>query len=515
MRTRILSTIAGCAAQALALGQCAFEPGYGEGAGAAYASSTGTWDEVEFYDATARPDGSVLACGKWGSNADVICRLMPNGLPDMNYHGQGYWIEEHPTWYQVEGIALVDLGPDSVLYVCRVDTSGYSGMRIRRINSGGVPDSSFGTAGDVWIDEWPGPFGTIYDGVVQADGGVLLAGKTGSELLVTRLMPNGTVDTTFADHGGFTFGLDNIWAEAHAVDIAPDGGIIVTGEAFTDWAANRLIVLRLNANGTRDTTFNNGVGYFYAPEEVDGLEVTLGTDLLFNNDGSFLVSAAIFPDGGGPEKPALLRFTPGGTLDPGFGTAGIASQALPPITSQRNAMCMRRLWDGRILMIGKTYSEFFFVIVDESGQVDMSFGDQGRLICPMPGSFDWVSDHQIEDITVAPSGRTFLVGSFYSGFSYGYVAALDGLLVGVEERDRSAFVLSPTLASDMITITCAKPLPAHFEVVDAQGRVVNTWTPTRGTTSASFAVHAFAPGAYLLRAADGEVAPARRFVVLR
>lgn len=515
MRTPILATIASCAVHALALGQCAFEPGYGAGEGVAYTSSTGSLDQVEFYDATARPDGSVLACGKWSWNGGVLCRLMPDGQPDMAYHEQGKWIEEHPGWVLQEGKALVDLGADSVLYVSMVDTNGFHGMLIRRLNSAGEPDATFGTGGEVWNDEWPGPFGDIYDGVEQADGRVLLAGKTGSELVVMRLMPNGAVDTTFADHGGFTFGLDNIWAEAHAVDIAPDGSLIVTGEAFTDWAANRMIVLRLDANGTHDTTFNNGVGYFYAPEEVDGLEVTRGTDILFNSDGSFLVSGAIFPAGGGPDKPALLQFTADGTLDVGFGTGGVVSQVLPPVTSQRNAMAMRRLWDGRVLMIGKTYTEFFFVIVNEQGQVDPSFGDQGLLLCPIPGSFDWTSDHEIGDITIAPSGKTFIVGSFYAGFSYGYVAALDGLLVGLEERDRPEFVLSPTLASDVIIITSAQLLPSSFDVLDAEGRVVSTWTPTRGTTSASFAVHALAPGAYLLRAADGRSALAERFVVVR
>ena len=388
-------------------------------------------------------------------------------------------------------------------------------MRIRRLNGGGVPDTTFGTGGDVWLDGWPGPYGYIYDGVAQADGRVLLAGERGSELLVMRLLPNGTVDTTFADHGRFVFDLGGSWTEAHAVDIAPDGGIIVTGEAFTDWAANRMIVLRLEADGTRDTTFNNGVGYFYAPEEVLDLEVTRGTDLLFNNDGSFLVSTTTYPEGGGNAKPALLQLTSGGTLDPGFGTAGIAAQEMPVNTTQPDAMAMRRLWDDRILMIGKTYSDFFFVMVDEEGQVDMSFGDQGVWICPMPGSFDWPNFHVIEDITIAPSGRTFLVGSFYASFAYSYVAALDGLLVGLEERDQPAFILSPTLASDVVTITSGQPLSARFDVLDAEGRVVSTWTPTRGTTRASFAVHALSPGAYLLRAADGRSALAGRFVVVR
>lgn len=516
MRTDILSTIAAWTLYNLAFGQCAFEPGYGEGEGFAYTTSTGPLDQVEFHDATVRPDGTVLVCGKWSWNGGVLCRLLPDGLPDMSYHDQGKWIEEHPGWVIQEGKALVDLGPDSVLYVSMVDTNGFYGMLIRRLDSAGEPDNTFGTGGEVWNEDLPGPFGDIFDGLEQADGRVLLAGKTGSELLIARLMPSGAVDTTFADHGGFTFGLDNIWAEAHAVDIAPDGSLIVTGEAFTDSTANRLIVLRLDANGVRDTTFNNGVGYFYAPEEVEDFEVTRGTDILLNDDGSFLVTGAIFPAGGGNEKPGLLKFTPGGTLDASFGTAGIASQTLPPLLSQPGAM-LRRLYDGRTLMIGNTYREFFFVIVDEQGQVDPSFGDDGLLVCEAPGSFpwDWISDHEIEDITVAPSGKTFIVGHFISGWSYGYVASLDGLLVGVEEAASPGFVLSPNPVTDVISITAAQPLPARFDVLDAEGRVVSSWSPTRGSTSASFAVHGMAPGAYLLRAADVISGQVGRFVVVR
>ena len=54
-----------------------------EGEGFAYTTSTGPLDQVEFHDATVRPDGTVLVCGKWSWNGGVLCRLLPDGLPDM------------------------------------------------------------------------------------------------------------------------------------------------------------------------------------------------------------------------------------------------------------------------------------------------------------------------------------------------------------------------------------------------------------------------------------------------
>src|SRR5947207_3190779 len=72
--------------------------------------------------------------------------------------------------------------------------------------------------------------------------------------MVMRLNADGTRDTTFNPGG---VGADNSVA---AVALQPDGKIVLGG-FFTKYnsdAAASDMVMRLNADGTRDTTFNPG-----------------------------------------------------------------------------------------------------------------------------------------------------------------------------------------------------------------------------------------------------------------
>ena len=161
--------------------------------------------------------------------------------------------------------------------------------------------------------------GTVYVAVPQADGKVLVGGfftlynglGTASDR-VLRLNADGSLDTGFNAGGVGVSGGSNL---VLALAVQPDGKILVGGN-FLRYNGSTTVprhVLRLNANGSLDTSFNpGGTG---TSNEVYGLAV--------QPDGKILVAGNFTTYNGNAAAPDMvLRLLPDGTLDPSFNAGG-------------------------------------------------------------------------------------------------------------------------------------------------------------------------------------------------
>jgi uncharacterized delta-60 repeat protein len=166
---------------------------------------------------------------------------------------------------------------------------------------------------------------------VQPDGKLVVAGTlapidVSESLAVYRYLPDGTLDPTFGTHGKVV--LDVGRAEsANAVAIQPDGKIVLAGEVFDPAVSRfRFLLVRLNADGTPDATFN-GDG------NADGVIITavLGDatthlssqarGVAIQADGRIVLAGETQRDGAHPAF-AVVRYTSTGAIDAGFGTDG-------------------------------------------------------------------------------------------------------------------------------------------------------------------------------------------------
>src|SRR4051794_9676359 len=85
---------------------------------------------------------------------------------------------------------------------------------ISRFNADGSPDVGFGATGGVTVSF--GGFDNAHAVAVQPDGKIVVVGSNtrsfcpiaSTLLAVTRLNPDGTLDTTFGTDGRVTFGSD-------------------------------------------------------------------------------------------------------------------------------------------------------------------------------------------------------------------------------------------------------------------------------------------------------------------
>jgi uncharacterized delta-60 repeat protein len=213
-------------------------------------------------------------------------------------------------------------------------------------------DSSFGAGGKVELD-----FGVSVapsDAALQPDGKIVVVGTTDNFQIatqvfgVTRLLPNGSVDTTFGNQGAVMTAFTNFINSPNAVAIQLDGKIVVAGETqSSDDSINRFAVARYNPNGSLDTTF--GSGGRVTPEFFN---VTFGgvrevaDVILLQPDNKIIVAGVAIQGARLPANSALVRLNPNGTLDSTFGNGGkVAVNSIGLITS------LALLSNGQILAL--------------------------------------------------------------------------------------------------------------------------------------------------------------------
>ncbi len=177
--------------------------------------------------------------------------------------------------------------------------SHYNGSlvgKLTKLNQNGSLDNSF-SIGEGFDDD-------VYGITVQTDGKILVAGgftkyNTESHRRLVRLLPNGSLDPAFQIGTGFNFPV-------YETIVQPDGKILVAGffTSFKGQPTGRII--RLNADGSRDNSFNIGVGFDNYARVMHRL-----------SDGSILVGGAFTAYQNQPYS-RIIRLLADGSADPSF-----------------------------------------------------------------------------------------------------------------------------------------------------------------------------------------------------
>ena len=163
-----------------------------------------------------------------------------------------------------------------------------SANRIIRLNSDGTRDTSFNVGTGI-------AFGAVRSAALQADGKIVVIGTSSG---IIRLNSDGTTDTSFNVGTGFNGSTYDGLLQA-------DGKIVVSGDftSYNGTAANRII--RLNSDGTRDTSFVIGTGF------NDTVFIALQTD-------GKIVASGWFTSYNGASANYIIRLNSDGTRDTSF-----------------------------------------------------------------------------------------------------------------------------------------------------------------------------------------------------
>lgn len=306
------------------------------------------------HDAALQSNGDIVVGGNFG-----LVRYLSNGHLDTSFGTKGLAAD-------ADGAAGLAIEPNGDYLAVGASASG--DFAVARFTTSGTPDSTFGTGGVVTTPFPHAADGAAADAVlVEPNGDILVGGSafvpgtTRNEPVVTvgalaLYNPNGTLDTAFGSGGlvqstssignitnlGIDASGDIFVLPAHA-EFSPagqldssvtaetitasstggDNAFLSTGQSVTAGtvgvgrSTTDVQVQMFNANGSVDEAFDNPPFTFTGAEfaghqspgavavQSNGQIVAVGSDF----DGSSLFGAA--------------RLDANGSLDSGFGTAGV------------------------------------------------------------------------------------------------------------------------------------------------------------------------------------------------
>ncbi len=392
-------------ARALLANAGALDPTFGGGRG--FVANPITSTSLKLYPGTqevsavaVQPDGKILVANAENnpgvSSYFVLERLDADGSLDAGFgHGGMVLTQVAPDSSGQFGALLVQ--PDGkIVEVGYSDKDspasggGNPSFVVIRLNADGTPDSTFGNDGvAVNPNSIPGTVlgnpGSIVSAQLEADGSIILVGSgfTTAGLpadFVSKLQSDGALDPTFGTDGTAIVAFSTspgLPKSANVVGLAiqSDGKIVVAGNTIGSLAnANSSTgeLIRLNADGTRDTSFGGATG-----GEVDFSGMTFNS-LTQQPDGKLLL---------GEGTSGLLRLNADASPDTTFGVGGLT--VLPYPSSGGDQIALQA--NGQIVVAGdfrvfsppspagSVPSAFGSIRVNANGSLDTSYGNSSVL----------------------------------------------------------------------------------------------------------------------------------------
>jgi uncharacterized delta-60 repeat protein len=335
-------------------------------------------------------DGKIIVAGSFfvinNIVTPVVVRINATGSLDTTY--QIPQLNGDVTSITIEQSGKAILNGSFTLYnnVRRVGIA-------RALEDGNLDDS---------FNPIPGANGSILTFARQADGKMVIAG-TFTEIngrkysRIARLQADGNIDPNFMIGAGVNFG------DIQASAIQSDGKILLGGN-FTGFNnINRNRIVRLNPDGSVDTTFIIGNGPNNAVNAI-----------AIQSDGKILLGGAFFSFSGTPVG-RLIRLLPDGTLDTSFNIGTGVDGSVSTIAIQP---------DGKML-IGGSFSAINGVWrnniarLNANGSVDMTFS-------PTTG-VSVGANNLIRHIHLQSDGKLIISGMFtsYNGTSRNRIARVN------------------------------------------------------------------------------------------
>jgi uncharacterized delta-60 repeat protein len=277
--------------------------------------ATGASANGPFYALVLPGNGQAIVGGSFttfnGVNRNLVARVNSDGSLDTFNPGLALSGYQGGTG-TVQALAVQSNGQILAAGSFTV-VNGAAGAGVVRLNSDASVDTAFSVGTGVVNDG--DQVGTAYTVNVLPNGQILVGGAFQSFNGVNvaglvRLNTDGSVDTSF-NPGGAGITANSYGGSVNSVVVLGNGSIVIGGyfSAYDGQSANG--VARLNADGTLDTTFNVG----------DGVDDGGITAVAVQANGAVLVGGG-FSSFDGLSVPPLLRLNTDGSLDTSYDPSG-------------------------------------------------------------------------------------------------------------------------------------------------------------------------------------------------
>lgn len=440
------------------------------------------------YNRVARShDGSFFVKMNIHLTASYVVHLLADGTPNPDFGIDGR--------VQFNDVYLEDIAvqADGKLLLCGSRPNAIPSGFVLRLDHDGIPDDSFGENGFFQAEglDNVGRMTVTNDGKILASG-IALAGLTPEEggIQTIRLLLDGTLDPTYTNNLLTTPCIPGLWWPM------VDGSFLATTQVVNEPEVRHLI--RIDADGLVDDTFNNGLGYYPAPYQWPYAIF----DVALDAQGRIL--ALLFT----PGKRVIIRLLSSGVPDITFGLNGIAETM---ITHQPAYDPTGKLIDvdpeGRIVVAYRMTDDQdqYHVLLTRygsNGMVEPAFGAAGsQLVTPSLLSYGsgltWIIADGADRIKLLYAHEDALDPDLYWMF-----LGLSGAGIGVNETLAGPhFQLYPNPTDDRITVVPDDGFIEHIELHDAYGRNIRQ-ERVFAQGPISLDVADLAPGCYAVTVVD-------------
>lgn len=332
-----------------------------------------------------QPDEKILVSGSLSGGTSSLMRLNTDGSVDSSLVGTTAFI----------GHAGLQPSGQIIVAGAFLEINGVVRGGLARLNSDGTVDTAFHAV--------TGANSAVMYSVVQPDGKAILAGNftsvnDQSRSRIVRMNVDGTVD------GGFNSGTGPNYDSIGGLALQTDGKVLVYGQFSSFNGVARNCIVRLNTNGSVDTTFNPGAALSSYQQIINSIYVQPDGRLVVNSQagikrfqldgsldnslnsethgvsssqsrvllpmpgGKWLV-AGYFYQSGAYVRNGLIRLHPDGSLDMGF-DAGLNDN----LRNRADAAALQS--DGKILIAGRftAYNgKSYLARINPDGTFDSSF----------------------------------------------------------------------------------------------------------------------------------------------
>ncbi|KGO90874.1 T9SS type A sorting domain-containing protein [Flavobacterium subsaxonicum] len=354
-------------------------------------------------------DGKIIVLGTTGMNGIsstvVIARYLANGHIDGTFGTNGKIITALASFINDGNSLIVQADGKIIVTAVKLDFNSPDAIGIERYTADGMPDSAFGTNGQVVLsfgtgNSWPSCI------ALKPDGKFVIAGKyptVNSKIAVAQYTADGTLDTGFDTDGKVITSVGaGTSGAAKQLSIGADGKIKIAGIVGVNFA-----LLQYNANGSLDTSFS-GDGSVLTPLTANE-QFYQTNSVAIQPDGKYLL--VINPVSLSPSSDFLIRrYNADGTMDTSFGTGGTVLTTFG--TGLNEAKAAAVLPNGKIVVAGQAQSldlshvDFAVAQYDSNGMADVLLDADGKVTTAFEKGNDFLSH-----IVVLPNDELIAVGT--------------------------------------------------------------------------------------------------------
>ena len=388
-------------------------------------------------------DGGLVAVGNVGSF--YLKKLKSDGSLDSLFGDNGIVVDA----------SAIDAMACSVQKDGKILAVGYgAGMlaAVTRYTVNGSKDESFGDGGTVLLSF--DAYNVSKDLQILSDGKILVTSFTSSSVQtgtpsvnervgVARLNQDGSLDQTFGTNGKVLLG-NSVPYDWSFVRTQTDGKIILssTTSSGNGWD---VFNVRLSKNGTIDTSYGDS-GYAYVSHQDTQHARSLNIDKANN---SYIAGSSQLSSGDATRMPYglneymprdffITKINSRGQLDSTFGDNG---KVTVDLGGQDTCQASTIQSDGKIILAGMTWiddvNHLALTRINKNGTLDTTFGNGGKVLLEgLDVNAAWFEVTDVEIITSGKIVAAFTTGNSSFAITFNSNGSISkGYLLGTETAD--------------------------------------------------------------------------------